>query len=85
MAERRPLVSRPPGQSRQSEGHSDAAGPLRVSGRPGGDGLQAVEAVRRQPYDVVLMDVQMPEMDGVEATLPFAQKCRPSASPTLSP
>ena len=32
------------------------------------DGLAAVAAVERGPYDVILMDVQMPELDGLEAT-----------------
>jgi signal transduction histidine kinase/CheY-like chemotaxis protein len=33
-----------------------------------GNGLEVLEALERQHYDVVLMDVQMPELDGLQTT-----------------
>ncbi len=47
------------------------------------DGNQVLESLKRQSYDIVLMDVQMPEMDGLEASRQIARICGPERKPWI--
>jgi signal transduction histidine kinase/CheY-like chemotaxis protein len=47
------------------------------------NGVQAVQATEKKHYDIILMDVQMPEMDGLEATRTILSRPNTAGQPVI--
>ena len=48
-----------------------------------GNGIEALQCISRQTYDLIIMDLQMPEMDGLEATRKLRERVPHSDPPYL--
>lgn len=48
-----------------------------------GNGIEVIETLKRQRYDMIFMDIQMPEMDGLEATKIINQTWNNEDRPTI--